>query len=171
MSTSGLETSQEDIEGRGDKNEETEAETDKNKSATRKESTIIYKRPESLYPQQQQIVEETSNSSTQLLSHSDAEQFKAKSADDDDERANVNEIFSSITSKKPGHPKKTSISVPTARRLSHIPQQLYIKTTPAIPMNANIQHILANVARTEGPFETPAEAVKAALIAMHDDAW
>lgn len=66
---------------------------------------------------------------------------------------------------------KTGTPGPPARRLSRIPQQLYIKTTPAIPMNANIQHILANVARTEGPFEQPAEAVKAAVIALHDNAW
>ncbi len=66
---------------------------------------------------------------------------------------------------------KTGNPGPPARRLSRIPQQLYIKTTPAIPMNANIQHILANVARTEGPFEYPAEAVKAAVIALHDNAW
>lgn len=61
--------------------------------------------------------------------------------------------------------------LPQARRLSRVPQQLYIKTTPAIPMNANIQHILSNVARTEGPFQFPGEAVKPAVIALHDHAW
>lgn len=66
---------------------------------------------------------------------------------------------------------KSGIPAPPARRLSQPAQQLYIKTTPAIPMNANIQHILTNVARTEGPFEYPAEAVKAALVALHDNAW
>lgn len=72
---------------------------------------------------------------------------------------------------RPSLVSKTGIPGPPARRLSRIPQQLYIKTTPAIPMNANIQHILTNVARTEGPFEYPGEAVKAALIALHDNAW
>jgi hypothetical protein len=58
-----------------------------------------------------------------------------------------------------------------SRRQSRLPQQIYIKTTPAIPANANIRHILANVAKTEGPFEDPANACKAALMALHDDAW
>ena len=57
------------------------------------------------------------------------------------------------------------------RRPSRPPQQIYIKTTPAIPANANIRHILVNVAKTEGPFDNPQEAVKAALMALHDDAW
>jgi hypothetical protein len=58
-----------------------------------------------------------------------------------------------------------------SRRQSRLPQQIYIKTTPAIPANANIRHILANVAKTEGPFEDPANACKAALMALQDDAW
>jgi hypothetical protein len=57
------------------------------------------------------------------------------------------------------------------RRPSRAPQQIYIKTTPAIPVNANIRHILVNVAKTEGPFDNPQEAVKAAIMALHDDAW
>ena len=57
------------------------------------------------------------------------------------------------------------------RRPSRAPQQIYIKTTPAIPANANIHHILVNVAKTEGPFDNPQEAVKAAIMALHDDAW
>jgi hypothetical protein len=64
-----------------------------------------------------------------------------------------------------------SISPQPARRLSRQPQQLYIKTTPAIPANANIRQILSNVAKTEGPFENPIEAMKASIIALHDDAW
>ncbi|KAH9423399.1 hypothetical protein DERP_003678 [Dermatophagoides pteronyssinus] len=60
---------------------------------------------------------------------------------------------------------------PASRRMSKPPQQLYIKTTPAIPMNANIQHILGNVARTEGPFDNPYDAVKSAVIALRDHAW
>lgn len=77
---------------------------------------------------------------------------------------------------KPVAPKTPAVSktgppAPPSRRLSRPPQQLYIKTTPAIPMNANIQHILGNVARTEGPFENAYEAVKAALIALRDHAW
>ncbi|OTF82741.1 protein FAM179B-like protein, partial [Euroglyphus maynei] len=67
---------------------------------------------------------------------------------------------------------KTGPAAPTAsRRMSKPAQQLYIKTTPAIPMNANIQHILGNVARTEGPFDNPYDAVKAAVIALRDHAW
>lgn len=72
---------------------------------------------------------------------------------------------------KPPAVSKTGPPAPPSRRLSRPPQQLYIKTTPAIPMNANIQHILGNVARTEGPFENAYEAVKAALIALRDHAW
>lgn len=68
-------------------------------------------------------------------------------------------------------PPPVIVHAPPARQLSRLPQQLYIKTTPAIPMNANIQHILSNVARTEGPFDAPANAVKPALIALHDNAW
>ena len=64
-----------------------------------------------------------------------------------------------------------SISPQPARRLSRPPQQLYIKTTPAIPANANIRNILSNVAKTEGPFTNPSESVKAALLALQDDAW
>lgn len=55
------------------------------------------------------------------------------------------------------------------RRASRPPAQLYIKTTPAIPMNANIRHILENVAHTEGPFEAPFDAVREALLALQDD--
>ncbi|KPM05457.1 protein FAM179B-like protein [Sarcoptes scabiei] len=76
----------------------------------------------------------------------------------------------SHSSRIPSVSKSGQINLPP-RRMSKSPQQLYIKTTPAIPMNANIQHILGNVARTEGPFKNPNEAVKAAMIALRDNAW
>jgi len=42
---------------------------------------------------------------------------------------------------------------------------------PAIPANANIRSILENVAKTEGSFNNPEDALKAAIAAFTQDAW
>lgn len=117
--------------------------------------------------EEKKVNESTSESSTNYRQTSVDKEIK------DDE--NVNDKAPppppSTTTKKVSTVNKNGNAAQPARRLSKVPQNLYIKTTPAIPMNANIQHILTNVARTEGPFEYPGEAVKAAVIAMHDNAW
>lgn len=46
-----------------------------------------------------------------------------------------------------------------------------VRIQPAIPANANIRSILENVAKTEGAFSNPDEALKAAIAAFHQDAW
>ncbi|XP_074605139.1 TOG array regulator of axonemal microtubules protein 1 isoform X2 [Brevipalpus obovatus] len=60
-----------------------------------------------------------------------------------------------------------SISPPHTRQ----PQYQMIRIQPAIPPNANIRHIMENVVKTEGPFENPSEALRAAIGALKEEAW
>lgn len=51
------------------------------------------------------------------------------------------------------------------------PQYHMIRIQPAIPPNANIRHIMENVVKTEGPFDSPEDALRAAIGALKEDAW
>ncbi|RWS17552.1 protein FAM179B-like protein, partial [Dinothrombium tinctorium] len=62
----------------------------------------------------------------------------------------------------------------TSRSISPNPRRHHyqiIRIQPAIPPNANIRHILENVAKTEGPFLQPEEALRAAISTFTQDAW
>lgn len=59
-----------------------------------------------------------------------------------------------------------STSPPTRRS-----QLQMIRIQPAIPANANIRLIMENVVKTEGPFEHPEEALKAAIVALKEETW
>ncbi|XP_015791082.1 TOG array regulator of axonemal microtubules protein 1-like isoform X2 [Tetranychus urticae] len=79
-------------------------------------------------------------------------------------------------SRTPGMKRKPMI--PTRKRISRSsspvhrqPQYHMIRIQPAIPPNANIRHIMENVVKTEGPFDNPQEALRAALAAFGEDAW
>ncbi|KAI1302330.1 hypothetical protein HDE_02580 [Halotydeus destructor] len=62
-----------------------------------------------------------------------------------------------------------SISPPRGHR--HHYYHKTIRMQPAIPANANIRSILENVAKTEGPFVNPEEALRAAVSAFTQDVW
>jgi len=53
--------------------------------------------------------------------------------------------------------------------MSRNPYQTLVQ--PAIPYNVDVFGILENVAKTEGPFFAPDDALKAAIAAFTQDAW
>ncbi|RWS29895.1 hypothetical protein B4U80_11286 [Leptotrombidium deliense] len=64
--------------------------------------------------------------------------------------------------------RRVSRSISPQPRKSHFQM---IRIQPAIPANANIRHILENVAKTEGPFNQPEEALRAAISTFTQDTW
>lgn len=63
---------------------------------------------------------------------------------------------------------RMSRSISPVHRKSHYH---IIRIQPAIPPNANIRNILENIAKTEGAFNHPEEAMRAALDAFSQDTW
>lgn len=81
-----------------------------------------------------------------------------------------------LKSVTPGMRRRQMIPVKprVSRSISPIPrksQHHIIRIQPAIPPNANIRNILENIAITEGAFNHPEEAMRAAVDAFSQDAW
>ena len=69
--------------------------------------------------------------------------------------------------KRKGHNRYMSKSKSPSRRRN--PYQTRVQ--PAIPVNLDVFGILENVAKSEGAFVSPEEALRAAIAAFTHDAW
>ena len=96
--------------------------------------------------------------------------------DEDEDDQNISDLIKP-KSRTPVMKRKNLVGI--NKRLSrsisppHTRQSQYqmIRIQPAIPPNANFRHIMENVVKTEGPFESPSEALRAAIGALKEEAW